>query len=148
MEKGFDHIGITVCYLCHDGHGNVLLNKRGAKARDENGKWDPGGGGLEFGDSVETTLKKEIKEEYCADVLDYQFMGYRDLFREINGKKSHWLTLDFIVHVNPDQVKNGEPHKFDEIGWFKLDAFPSPLHSGAPAFFEKNKKRISEIIKK
>jgi 8-oxo-dGTP pyrophosphatase MutT (NUDIX family) len=147
MEKGFDHIGITVCYLCHDGHGNVLLNKRGAKARDENGKWDPGGGGLEFGDSVETTLRKEIKEEYCADVLDYKFMGYRDLFREINGKKSHWLTLDFVVHVNRDQVKNGEPHKFDEIGWFKLDALPSPLHSGAPAFFEKNKKKIGEVIK-
>lgn len=147
MEKGIDHIGITVCYLCHDGHGNVLLNKRGAKARDENGKWDPGGGGLEFGDSVETTLKKEIKEEYCADVLDYKFMGYRDLFREINGKKTHWLTLDFVVRVDHDQAKNGEPHKFDEIGWFKLDNLPSPLHSGAPAFFEKNKEKIGEVIK-
>jgi 8-oxo-dGTP diphosphatase len=147
MEKGFDHVGITVCYLCHDGQGNILLNKRGAKARDENGKWDPGGGGLEFGDSVEATLRKEIKEEYCADVLDFEFMGYRDLFREINGKKSHWLTLDFIVRVNRDQVKNGEPHKFDEIGWFRLDALPSPLHSGVPALFEKNKKKINEILK-
>lgn len=75
MEKGIDHVGITVCYLCHDGQGNVLLNKRGLKARDEQGRWDFGGGGLEFGDTIEATLKKEISEEYCTDVLDFDFMG-------------------------------------------------------------------------
>jgi 8-oxo-dGTP diphosphatase len=148
MEKGVDYIGVTVCYLCHDGHGNILLNKRGAKARDEQGKWDPGGGGVEFGDTVEATLKKEIGEEYGTDVLDFEFLGYRDLLREMNGKKTHWVTLDFIVLVDREKAKNGEPHKFDEIGWFTFDTLPSPLHSGAPKFFEKHKKRISEIIKK
>lgn len=146
MQKGIDHTGITVCYLCHDGKGNVLFNKRGANTRDEQGRWDPGGGALEFGDTVEQTLKKEIKEEYCADIINVEFLGYRDLLREMDGKKTHWLTLDFAVLVDRELAKNGEPHKFDEIGWFGLDNLPAPLHSGLPILLEKHKKKIAEII--
>lgn len=129
MKKGEDYTGITIIYTCHDGDGNYLLNKRGINCRDEQGSWDFGGGGLEFGDTVENTLRKEIMEEYCTDVISYEFLGYRDVHRENNGKKTHWLALDFKVLVDPKKVKNGEPHKFDEIGWFKLDQLPTPLHS-------------------
>ncbi|MBI5644758.1 hypothetical protein HY970_01540 [Candidatus Kaiserbacteria bacterium] len=82
MNRGVDYIGVTVSYLCHDGRGNYLFNKRGANCRDEQGKWDNGGGSLEFGLTIVENLKKEIKEEYCADVLEYDFLGYRDVFRD------------------------------------------------------------------
>ena len=52
MKKGVDFIGVTIVFWCHDGKGNVLLALRGPNCRDEHGTWDPGGGGLEFGDSV------------------------------------------------------------------------------------------------
>jgi hypothetical protein len=35
-----------------------LFNKRSENCRDEIGNWDCGGGGLEFGDTVEDTIKK------------------------------------------------------------------------------------------
>jgi 8-oxo-dGTP diphosphatase len=142
MQKGIDHTGIVVIYFCHDGKGNVLMNKRGKNARDEHGTWDIGGGALEFGDSVLTTLKKEIKEEYCTDVLDYEFLGYRDVFRKLNGKDTHWLDLDFKVLVDREKAKNGEPHKFDAVGWFTLKNLPSPLFSQLPIFLEKYKDKI------
>lgn len=132
--KGVDFTGITIVFACHDGKGNFLLSKRGTACRDEHGTWDPGGGGLEFGDTVEDTLKKEISEEYCTNVLESEFLGYRDVHRQQNGKKTHWIALDFKVLVDPAKVKNGEPHKLDEIGWFTLDALPSPLHSQFPTF--------------
>ena len=134
MKKGEDFIGVCVTYFCHDGNGNFLFNKRSKNCRDEIGNWDCGGGGLEFGDTVEDTLKKEIKEEYCTDVLEYEFLGYRDVHREHNGKKTHWVALDFKVKVDPLKVKIGEPHKFDDIGWFDLKLFPNPLHSQLPNF--------------
>ena len=129
MKKGEDFTGVSIIYFCHDGEGNFLLNKRSKNCRDEHGNWDCGGGGLEFLDTVENTLSKEIKEEYCADVLESKFLGYRDVHRTINDKKTHWIALDFKVKVDRRKVANGEPHKFDELGWFKINEFPSPLHS-------------------
>lgn len=142
LKKGEDYTGITVVYLCHDGKGNYLLNKRSNQTRDEHGTWDAGGGGLEFGDTVENTLRKEIKEEYCTDVMSYEFLGYRDVHRTHNGNPTHWIALDFKVLVDREKVKNGEPHKFDEIGWFTLDKFPKPLHSQFPFFIEKYREKI------
>jgi 8-oxo-dGTP pyrophosphatase MutT (NUDIX family) len=115
MQKGTDYIGNTVVYFCHDGKGNVLLGKRSQNARDEQGRWDIGGGGVEFGDTVLDTLKKEIFEEYCTDVLNCEFLGYRDVHREHENKKTHWVALDFKVLVDREKARNGEPHKFDAV---------------------------------
>ena len=136
MKKGIDFIGNTVVFACHDGKGNFLLGKRSANCRDEHGTWDPGGGGIELHDTVEGTLRKEIKEEYCTEVLSFEFLGYRDVHREKDGIKSHWIALDFKVLIDPAQVSNGEPHKMDEVKWFRLDDLPTPVHSQFPLFLK------------
>jgi len=142
MKKGEDYTGVTIVYFCHDGNGNFLLNKRSENCRDEHNTWDPGGGGLDFDDTVENTLRKEIKEEYCTDVLSYDFLGFRDVHREHNGKKTHWIALDFKVLIDRVKAQNGEPHKFTEIGWFTIDKLPSPPHSQFPYFLEKYKDKL------
>lgn len=144
LQKGIDFIGVTVSYFCHDGQGNYVFQKRGKQCRDEHFRWDCGGGGLEFGETVEECLKKEVKEEYCADILNSEFIGYHDSHRIQNGKPAHWIALHFKVLVDPKQVKNGEPHKFDEIGWFRLNNLPpaSELHSQLPAEIEKYRDRL------
>lgn len=142
MKKGKDYTGVSIVFTCHDGQGNFVLSKRGLACRDEQGTLDPGGGGLEFSDTVEKTLTKEVAEEYCTDVLAYEFLGFRDVHRENDGEKTHWIALDFKVLVDPSKVKNGEPHKLDEIGWFRLDALPTPLHSQYPKFLELYKERL------
>lgn len=142
MQKGIDHIGISVSYFCHDGRGNYLMNKRSTNCRDEHGCWDFGGGGVDFGDTIELTLRKEIKEEYCADILEYEFLGPTESFRDLDGKKSHWIHLHFLVKIDPKQVKNGEPHKFDEVKWFTLDNLPLPLHSQTPGDLKEFKDRM------
>jgi 8-oxo-dGTP diphosphatase len=142
MKKGEDYTGITIVYYCHDGEENLLLSKRSKNCRDEHETWDPGGGGLEFGDTVENTLRKEIKEEYCSDVIEHEFLGFRDVHREHNGKKTHWLALDFKVLIDRSKAKNGEPHKFSEIKWFAKNNLPKPLHSQFPYFLEKYKDKL------
>lgn len=142
MKKGVDFVGVSVTSFCHDGAGNVFLNKRGIHCRDEHGRWDLCGGGLEFGDTTIATMHKEIKEEYCTDVLGYEFLGYRDILREHDGAKTHWIGLDFTVLIDRAKAKNGEPYKFDEVGWFRVGAFPEPMHSQWPFFWEKYKDRL------
>lgn len=142
MKKGIDYIGIAVVYFCHDGKGNILMAKRSANARDEQGRWDIGGGGVEFNETVEETLKKEIKEEYNADVLNFEFLGFRDVRRSHNDEKTHWIALDYKVMIDPTNVKIGEPHKFDALGWFTLETLPAPVHSQFPEFLEKYKNKL------
>jgi 8-oxo-dGTP diphosphatase len=134
---GKDYPGVSVVYFCHDGKGNIVLAKRSKNARDEHGRWDIGAGGLDLGRTVEETLRKEIKEEYCTDVIDFEFLGFRDVHRLHDGVKTHWIALDFKVLIDPKKVKNGEPHKLDEVGFFKLNKLPKPVHSQLPTFLRK-----------
>ena len=135
---------MTIVYFCHDGKGNFVMGKRSQKARDENGHWDIGAGGLELHDTVEQTLRKEIMEEYCTEVLDFEFLGFRDVHRQHNGKPTYWIALDFKVLVDPGKVRNGEPHKFDEVRWFNKQTVPKEdrQHSQLPHFLEKYKDRL------
>lgn len=134
MRKGVDHIGVSVVYFCHDGAGSVVMQRRSASARDENHCWDIGGGAIEFGTSAIETLAAEIKEEYCAQVQEYTFLGYRDVLRGEGDATTHWLALDFLVRLDPAEVANGEPHKFDEVRWFPIADMPDDLHSQLPHF--------------
>lgn len=139
---GTDCIGIVVCFFCHDGNGRFVMDKRSTNARDEQGTWEIGGGAVELHDGVEGTLKREVKEEYGADIHSFEFLGFRDVHRLTNGKKSHWITLDFKVLVDPIQVKNGEPKKFDAVEWFTPGTLPNPTHSQFKTFMKKYQKKL------
>jgi len=142
MQQGVDYTGVCIVYICHDGQGSYLFQRRNKNCRDEHDVWDCGGGGLDLGDTVEETLRKEIKEEYTADVVSFEFLGYRDVHRIHDGKGTHWIALDFKVLVDRSQVINGEPHKFSDIGWFKRENFPMPQHSQLPLFLQQYNDRI------
>ena len=144
LKKGKDCIGITVTFFCHDEKGNFVLSKRGKSARDENGRWDPGGGSVEFGETIEQTLKQEILEEYGSEVKSFEFLGFRDVFREQNGDQTHWISFDYSVLVNRDQVTNCEPHKFDAVEWFTWETIPSDdeMHSQWPEFERRYRDRL------
>ncbi len=143
MKKGTECIGVAVVYFCHDGKGNVLLAKRSQNSRDEIGKWDIGGGAVEFSQDVEDVVRKEIQEEYSTDVRALEFLGFRDVHRTHDDVSTHWIALDFKVLVDRAKVKIGEPHKFDDLAWFTLGTLPSPVHSQLPTFLRKYKDRLS-----
>ena len=142
LKKGVDYVGVCVSFFCHDGKGNFVMAKRSVNARDEHGRWDIGGGGLEFGGQVEDTLRNEIKEEYGTEVVSYEFLGYRDVHRQQDGKNTHWLALDFKVLVDPTLVRNAEPHKFDDVRWFTFDTLPDNIHSQLPNFLKSNREKL------
>lgn len=137
MITGTDYIGIAVVFYCHDGNGNVVLAKRGVRTRDEHGSWDIGGGKIEMNETAVDQMKTEIREEYCAEVVDFSFLGYRDVQRGTENERTHWITIDFKVLLDHNEVKNGEPEKFDDVQWFPMSDLPTPLHSQLPRFLEK-----------
>lgn len=130
LKRGIDHIGVSVTSIVHDGKGNVLLMKRGQKARDERGRWDICGGALEFGEPIDEAIKREVMEELCAEAMNIEFLHAGDAHRtNDDGLTTHWIWLLHAVLVDPKSVKIGEPHKIEEIGWFTSQNLPEPLHS-------------------
>lgn len=129
MKPGIDYIGVTCCFVCHDGQGKILLGKRGVNCRDEHGRWDCGGGQVEHGEEFEEAVRREVMEEYGAEPIEMQFIQTRSVLREHDGVPTHWVVFLYAVLVDPAQIRNGEPHKIDEIGWFDPDELPDPLHS-------------------
>lgn len=145
MKKGVDYIGVGVCFYCHDGKGRFLLSKRTNKTRDEHGTWDPGGWGVNFGETLLKSLTREIKEEYGTKVLKSEFLGHRDIRRiDESGRKTHWLIFDFKVRVDPKKIKNGDPKKHERVEWFTFDSLPSPMHSQWTEFLRLYKKKLEE----
>jgi ADP-ribose pyrophosphatase YjhB (NUDIX family) len=129
LRRGIDHIGVSASFVVHDGNGKILLQKRGQQARDERGRWDVGGGAIEFGETIEEAIQREVEEELCVLPLDMEFLTVYDAHREHNGDKTHWVAIIYAVQVDPRKVKIGEPHKIEEIGWFTAENLPTPLHS-------------------
>lgn len=129
VKRGIDCIGVAISFVLHDANGKVLLHKRGKKCRDEQGNWDTGGGALEFGESFEDCIVREVKEEFCCDVLEMKFLGTLNVLREHNGIGTHWVSICFAIKIDPAQVCNGEPEKIEELGWFSPNSLPSPQHT-------------------
>ncbi len=148
MKIGHDFVGITTPFYCTDGKGNILMHKRTEKCRDEHHRWDTGSGKLEFDLSLEQNVLQEVLEEYgCrGEIIDS--LPAHDIFREHDGKKTHWIAVPFFVKVNPAEVKNGEPEKITDLTWFSLDKLPEPLHTGFALTFNKFKEEFEKIFKK
>jgi 8-oxo-dGTP diphosphatase len=129
-RPGKDYVAITTPFYCLDESGRLLMHRRGKACRDEHGRWDTGSGKLEVGLDFEENVLKEVQEEYgCVGVI-IDSCPMHHIRRELDGEMSHWLAVPFFVRVNPDMVRIMEPDKMSEIGWFRLDSLPSPLHTG------------------
>lgn len=147
MKVGVDYIGIMTPFYCHDAEGRLLLGKRSKNCRDEHGRWDASSGQLELGLSIRENLLKEIKEEYGCSGEIIEILPAHDIFREQNGKQTHWLAVPAFVRVNHTEVVITEPDKIEEIGWFTLETLPEPLHTGFKQTLERYRQFFEKYIK-
>lgn len=146
-HKGVSFVGVATCFICHDDSGRIFMAKRSEQSRDERGRWDVGGGGLDWGLTAEENAIKEIQEEYSATPTKLKFLGYRDVFRTMpDGTSTHWLALDFTAQVNPAEVLINEVEKFDDSGWFTIDSLPTPLHSQIETMFKMNEEQLKIVL--
>lgn len=125
MEPGKDYIGTGVGAFIMNPHGHVLLMKRGKSVRNEPGTWIIPGGKVEFGETLRQAVVREVMEEIGVEIeLDGQLPAYDHILPE---DKQHWITNCFPCHITKGIPAIKEPEKCDEIGWFALDALPTPL---------------------
>ncbi len=138
MSPGIDYTGISVSFFCHDGEGNFVLTKRSEQCRDEHSTWEVGGGKLEYGEHPSDAVLREVEEEYGVSGIIEKELPPVSLLREHQGIKTHWITFPFVIRVPREGVIRGDPIAMAEIAWFRLDALPSPLHSGMKVILDRH----------
>lgn len=118
MKKGTDYIGVGVGAAIFNEDGKLFIAKRGQKARNERGLWEIPGGGVDFGETFEEALKREMKEENDIDIEILELLGVYDHILPDEGQ--HWVSPTYICRITAGEPKILEPDKCEEIGWFTL----------------------------
>jgi 8-oxo-dGTP diphosphatase len=121
MKAGRDYIGVGVGAVILENDA-VLLLKR--KKSPEAGYWSIPGGRVEFGETVEAAIVREIKEELGCDAQVVMSMGVTNHIVEDEGV--HWVSPRFLVKIS-GEPKNLEPDVHDDAQWFKISELPPNL---------------------
>jgi 8-oxo-dGTP diphosphatase len=119
MKIGIDYIGVGVGAVIFGHTGKIFLAKRGKEVRNESGKWEFPGGAVEFNETIESALVREVREEYGFEISVLELLDVVDHI--IPEEKQHWISPTFICAVKSGKPMIREPHKCEEIGWFELD---------------------------
>ncbi len=104
---------ITNALILENKKGEILLVKR--KYPPKKGRWDLPGGFIEFNETVEESLEREIKEELGIKTKNLKYIGSqpdRYLYKGINY---HTLCMFFT-----GQIKNGKIVSQDDISTVKF----------------------------
>lgn len=114
-----EHYRIAVGSLIFTSDDKVLLIERGAKARDEQGKLEGVGGGLDDGEQLDEALTREIKEELGDDIE----VEISDKFfvKVLPGNQGgFWVVVDFLCKLISGTPKIMEKDKVKAIHLLSL----------------------------
>ncbi len=128
MERGKDYIGVGCGVLIVNDKNQILLMRRTGKSQGGGaGLWSRPGGTVEFGETVEQAIKREIKEEINVEIELFGPKKYYNDIRKEDGIKKHWVTCGCFARIVGGELKNMEPDKHDKMEWFDLDRLPENI---------------------
>jgi mutator protein MutT len=115
MRKGIDYIGVGAGALVFNSEGKVLIAQRGHNANNEAGKWDFPGGTVEFGETIQDTLIRELMEELGLEI------EIRELLDVVNHiipeEKQHWVSASYLAIHKSGEAKILETDKCTDFEW-------------------------------
>ena len=103
--------------------GRLLLVRRLRKP--EAGCWGLPGGKVDWLEPVEQAVRREIEEELAIRLTSLSLLCVVDQIDAQLGE--HWLAPVYLADTFDGEVRNVEPEKHSDIGWFALDGLPEPL---------------------
>ncbi len=125
MIRGIDYIGVGVGALIVDDQGRFFLARRGAKAKNERGRWEFPGGAVERGERLADALRREIREEYGIETEVGELLDVVDHILPEEGQ--HWASPAYLCRIVSGTPVILEPDKCAEIGWFAPADVPRDL---------------------
>lgn len=97
--------------------GEVLFIKRSKNDSFLPGNWELPGGGVEYGENIEKTLRREIKEECGLDVEVGFPIAVDDYYMKSDKKEIQRIEIIFLCKLlNPNQTVVLS-HEHSEFKW-------------------------------
>ena len=124
--------------------GRILLARRGSEPGKN--RWSIPGGLVELGETVRSTIVREVKEESSLDVEVHSLIDVVDnLVPDKKGRlRYHFIILDFFT-----TLKSGTPRAGSDaldVRWVPFeDVAGYDLTKTFRGFFERNKERLKHF---
>jgi 8-oxo-dGTP diphosphatase len=121
----------------------IALIKRGNEP--SKGKWTIPGGLVELGESIETAVIREAKEETCLEVENPQLLDVvGNVDRDEYGKvKYHYVIVDYLVHVKNGTIQAASDA--EELRWVSFDEVEAyNLTASFRLFFRQNREKLEK----
>ena len=125
MKPGKDFIGVGVGAFILNDNNEVLMLLRSEQCKNEAGKWMIPGGGVDFNETLENCIIREVKEEIGIDIEVVKLITAINHILPDEGQ--HWVAPTFKCKISSGEPKILEPHKHVEMKWFALDNLPENL---------------------
>src|SRR5579875_31675 len=120
-------VGVGVGAVILDEAGRVLLLRRGARARNEQGMWACPGGALVVGETLEQAIVREVWEECGLVIVVLCQVG---AFDHVLPDGAQWVSVAYLAQVvGGGEPVVREPGKCSACAWFPFDltTLPRPL---------------------
>ena len=82
----------------------ILLVKK--KIAPKTGQWDLPGGFVEYNETIEESLRREIKEELDLDIKNFQYMRSYTGIYPYKGFMYRPLCFVFRAFIHPEEIRN------------------------------------------
>ncbi len=147
-QYGSKHIVVPCAFIIKEG--KLLMSLRNDPHRpDYHEHWEFPGGGVEYGESMEENIVREVKEEVGLNIEVITLLQHIQVERQAfpNGFSYQVYLVPYVCRI----TDNGEPELSDEetlgVKWFDLDeVLQYPLVGENARMFEKLLPELRKII--
>ena len=108
--------------------GRYLLARRA-----DIGWWNLPGGGLEYGETLDDGLRREVREEIGSEVEIARLVGV------YSKPQKRELVLAFLCHLAPGSPEPSTSDEVSAVGWFAPGELP-------PRLLPKHRQRLEDAI--